>query len=216
MRFPNAYNGIKKVFLAQILMVISIAAIIIGAAITVVTFSDLYSLSSVEELYGSVAVLSIATLGGVVISIIAFIINAIGLHAAGKDEGCFRIAFWMTIIALALSVVSSLLQTANPSLSGWFQFVGNILEIAVIEYAVMGIISLAEQLSDNKVASMGRKLRILITVLWIVILALAIFRIFTNVELVAVIALAGALLELVVYIIYIILVGRAKGMLAKS
>ena len=213
MRFPNAYKGVSKLFLAEILMLIGAVVSIIAAVILLAAYSaDPNGL--IEGAVATMGVSSIALLAAGVLAIIGFILNLVGLVQAKKDDGGFKIALIFALICIVLSIVSSILTTINPWLSGWMEFVVTIFELAVFEYVVLGIMSLSNQLGDQGMVSFGSKVRMLISILYIVLLIIRLFG-NINVTFAGVVGIVGAILELVVYIGYLIYLAKAKKMLAK-
>jgi hypothetical protein len=168
----------------------------------------------IEGAVATMGVSSIALLAAGVLAIIGFILNLVGLVQAKKDDGGFKIALIFALICIALSIVSSILTTINPFISGWMEFVVTIFELAVFEYVVIGIMSLSNQLGDQGMVSFGSKVRMLISILYIVLLIIRLFG-NINVTFAGVVGIVGAILELVVYIGYLIYLAKAKKMLTK-
>jgi len=213
MRFPNAYKGVSKLFLAEILMLIGSIVGIIAAVLLLAAYSaDPNGL--VEGALATMGVSSIVMVASTVLAIIGFILNIVGLVQAKKDDGGFKLALIFALICIALSIVSSILANVNPNVAGWMEFVVTIFELCVFEYVVVGIMSLANQLGDQGMVSFGAKIRMLISILYIVLLIIRLFG-NINVTFAGVVGIVGAILELVVYIGYLIYLAKAKKMLAK-
>lgn len=191
--------------MAQILKIIGVFATIIGLAITVVGVSEM----DLTMAGGG----AIAALAGLVISIIALILNIVGLNTAKKDETNFSNAFVMTLIALAISVISAFVMSANPPLGSWMKFFSTLLELLAFEYVVRGVIVLADNLHDKGMADFGRKMRILITIGYFAVLVIDLWGNSTT-DVGSVITLVGSIIELVVYVMYVIFLARTKKMLA--
>lgn len=213
MRFPNAYKGVSKLFLAEILMLVSAVVGVVSAVMLLLAYqSDPAGL--VEGTLVTAGVFSIILVVASIISIVAFIVNIIGLVQAMKDDGGFKIALVFTIIAIAFSIIASCVATMNPNLSSWMEFASTIFELAVFEYVVIGIMSLAEQLGDRKMVDYGSKMRLIISILYIVILVLRLFGRFND-GFAGVMTTVISILEIVLYIAYIIYLAKAKTMLSK-
>ena len=206
MRFPNACKGIPKLLAAQILGIAAIVAAIAagGAAVAFIASGNLG---------GTGTAALIALLAGSVIGIVGMILTIVGFAQARKDEANFSAALIMTLVALAAQIASTFVITANPTVGRWLDFAGSIFQLAAFQYAVMGIISLAAQMGDRQVEASGRRLRVLVTVLWLVVVVLEFFG---NVLGTAAgyVGIGGAVLELVVTIMYIVLLAKARKMLA--
>ena len=218
MKFPNARKGISKILTAQWLNLISIVLILIGG-ITAAVFAISAGLISEGSAEAAGAALVSAGVGGavalagMVIAVIAIILNLVGLNTARKDDTQFNTAFMLCVISLVLAILAVCLQSVNPDIAGWISFVQKILSLAVIEYVAAGIISLAEQLHNAKTADLGRKLRIIITVLYIIAIILNVFGNAAS-TMGSIVSTVDAVLELVVFIVYIVLLTKAKKMLA--
>ena len=214
MRFPNAYKGVSKLFLAEILMLIGSVVGIIAAILLLAAYSSDPN-GLVEGAVATMGVSSIVMVVSSVLAVIGFVLNIVGLVQAKKDDNGFKFALIFALICIALSIVSTILANVNPNVAGWMEFVVTIFELAVFEYVVLGIMSLANQLGDQGMASFGAKVRMLISILYIVLL---IIRLFSNINVTfagVVGVVVGAILELVVYIGYLIYLAKAKKMLAK-
>ena len=218
MQFPNAYRGVKKIFLAEILMVIVAVCTIVLAIV---------NSASPNPNEGVVIVLaSILGVSGV-IAIVALIFQLIGLGQAGKDSGYMRFAFWVVIIDLILTAVVTILGVFikdNPvvtSVSGVLKTIDKIASAVVLVFTIFGISILAEQLKDERMVSRGKFLLNLIIVLFILTIGLNIVATFVTVAadwwvtLIAVFAIVAAVLELVIYIIYLVYLASATRMLKK-
>jgi len=203
--YQNAYKGISKVFLAQILKIIGVIATVIGLALAIVGLNE----ANLAEAGGG----AIAALAGMIIAIIALIFNIIGLNQARKDQNYFKIAFVMTLFALAISIIATFAISANSSAGTWMKFFSTLMELLAFEYVVKGVIVLAEALNDKGMAAFGRKMMILITIGY---LALLVIELWGNTAANAngIITMIASVIELVVYVMYIIFLAKSKKMLA--
>ena len=213
MRFPNAYKGVSKLFLAEILMLIGSVVGIIAAILLLAAYSSDPN-GLVEGAVATMGVSSIVMVASSVLAVIGFVLNIVGLVQAKKDDDGFKLALIFALICIALSIVSSILANVNPNFAGWMEFVVTIFELCVFEYVVVGVMSLANQLGDQGMVSFGAKVRMLISILYIVLLIIRLFG-NINVTFAGVVGIVGAILELVVYIGYLIYLAKAKKMLAK-
>ena len=222
MNYPNAHKGISRILTAQWIQLVSLALILIGGIISAVFAVSAQLLSEVPSDISELAVnasLMRAGIGGIllmvgaVIAVVGIIMNLIGLNTARKDEDQFTTAFWLCIGSLVAAVLVAVFQARNPGVANWLNLVQKVMWLAVIEYAVNGIINLAEKLKNTAVAELGRKLRFLILVLYAIAMVLTVF---TSGKLSGIITIADTVLELIVYIIYIVILVKAKKMLAAA
>jgi len=217
MRFPNAYKGVSKLFLAEILSLIaSIVGVIAGVlALGVVAMEEVDPSAVTDGVIAVGAGSAIIALVAGIVMIIAFVLTLVGLVQAKKDDDGFKLALIFALICIVLSIVSSILTSVNPYVSGWMSFVVTIFELCVFEYVVIGIMSLSNQLGDQGMVSFGAKVRMLISILYIILLIIRLFG-NINVAFAGVVSIIGAILELVVYIGYLIYLAKAKKMLANG
>jgi hypothetical protein len=148
-------------------------------------------------------------------AIIALILNLIGLNKAKNDEKNFQYAFWFVIIGLAATIITTFVQTATPWLAGWLEFVGTVMTVCAIEYSIVGIINLAGAVGNESVEKLGRFTRILVTILWVIVVIMRVWRneLAANSTVSNIVAIVYLILELLVYILYIVLLSKAKKML---
>ena len=100
MRFPNAHEGVKKIFTAEILMIIVTIGTVIVSGISM----------SGDRSEGAIGAAAIILVAAGVISIIAFIMNLLGIIQARKDEAKFTYALY----AVIGGIIASLVQSAFP------------------------------------------------------------------------------------------------------
>ena len=217
MNFPNAYKGISRILTAQWIQLICSILTIIGAVLTIV-----YSISAATTAEASLKAADFSTLTGItgtivfvamIFGIIAIIMNLVGISNARKDDSQFSTAFILCIISLILGIVTGGIQFLNPAIAGWLSFVQNVLSLAVIEYVVAGITSLAKQLKNEDVAGLGKSIRIIITILYCIAIIICIIgNVATSLD--NILSVVEVVLELVVFIAYIVLLMKEKRMLA--
>lgn len=222
MNYSNAHKGISRILTAQWIQLISVALIVIGGIISAVYAVSAQILSEIPSDISELAVNASLTrvgIGGVllligtVVAIVGIIMNLIGLNTARKDEAQFTTAFWLCIGSLVASVLVAVFQVSNPGIANWLSLAQKVLSLAVIEYAVNGIVNLAEKMKNTAVAELGRKLRFLILILYAIAMVLIVF---TSGKLSGIISVADTVLELIVFIIYIVILIKAKNMLAAA
>jgi len=217
MKFSNAYRGISKILTAQWISLISTLLMIVGVIVAAVNTVALVEVAEASAQAASGALVgagigSVLALIGLIIGVIAIILNLVGLGTARKDENKFNTAFILCIVSLIAGIAASATQVAAPPVSSWLSLAQKITSLAVIEYAVAGIVVLADKLQNAQVAKLGRNLRVIILIIYCVVAALIVVgnlsklgSIFSIIELV---------LEVIVFIVYIVLLAKAKKMLA--
>ena len=152
MKFPHAYKGVKKLFIAEILGVI-MAVLMITAAVLVAI-----------GLKNEPALLAGGTVGlvGSIILIVMFVLQLVGLIQGGKDEPLIKIALFFTLAAIVLSLVATILASFpdNQILA----IIARICNIGVdgatviaFLYTLLGISNLATRLGDEEMAALREK-----------------------------------------------------------
>ena len=145
MRFPNAFRGIKKIWLAELLMllaaVVGIIMVIVMATNGTMVGEDIIINESVKT---PIAILGIVT---AVIALVAFILNLVGLINANNDDPAFRIALLVTILGIVASAISAIWSN-NETLNKWMDTALTICSLFASYYVLTGIANLAEKMSD--------------------------------------------------------------------
>ena len=215
MRFPNAYRGVKKIWLAEMLMllaaVVGIIMVIVMATNGTMVGEDIVINEGVKT---PIAVLGIVT---AVIALVAFILNLVGLINANNDDSAFRIALLVTILGVVASAISAIWSN-NETLNKWMDTAITICSMFASYYVLTGIANLAEKMSDATTKALALKSRTLVegsfcaTALFKLIIS--IFKIQDGSTISTILAVVALLLELVSYILYLRALSKGKKMLA--
>ena len=216
MKFTNAYQGVKKIFAAEILSLISSICATVMLALPVVALITAANNSqggTVASL-GGFAVLAIASM---VLAIIAFIFKLIGVNKASKDEPSFKIALYLILAGIAVSVAGGIFNS-NATASSIFSALGEVVNLGVTVFIIQGIKNLAAKLGDEKMVKKGDTIfKYIIAIYLLVIIAQIVTMILQNgaalVVALVVIVISG-ILEIIQYILYLIYLSKAKKMLA--
>ena len=215
MRFPNAYRGVKKIWLAEMLMllaaIVGIVIVIVAAMNGSMVGEDIVISEGVKT---PIAILGIVT---AVILLIGFILNLVGLINANNDDSAFRIALLVTILGVVASAISAI-RSNNETLNKWMDTAITICSMFASYYVLTGIANLAEKMSDAATKALALKSRTLVegsfcaTALFKLIIS--IFKIQNGSTISTILAVVALLLELVSYILYLRALSKGKKMLA--
>lgn len=216
MRFPNAFSGVKKIWLAELLMllvaVISIVLVFVIAANSTVN-GEIITLNQATE-----TPVAIITIVMAVIALVAFILNLIGLIVARKDDGAFKIALIVTLLGIVASVVSAIWSN-NQTLNKWMDTAKTIFSMFASYYVLTGIANLAGQIPDEATKKLALKSRTLVEgsfcLTAVFKLIINIFKIQNGSTIYTILAIVAAVLELVSYILYLRALSKGKKMLAQ-
>lgn len=235
MRFPYAFKGISKMFAAEILKLIATGLTIATGVTGVVSSSGLIQKAAdgaqiTEDLVvqnvnmGGVVVAGILGVGAMVLYIIAYIMNLVGMSQAGVDEENFRTAFGVSIAVLIISVGTAILTGMS--------FAGNVpeniastartvCEIIVMILVVTGIMNLADSLNDEKMVSFGKKVAVFVMIFVIGAAVATFISIFfgrldwaQHVE--GILDIISGVALFIGYIVYIVYLGKARKMLSDN
>ncbi len=217
MRFPNAFSGVKKIWLAEILMLLAavigiILIFVIGANGTLVGENEIVINEAAKT---PISILGIAS---GVIALLAFILNLVGLIIARKDDSGFKIALLVTVLGVIASAISAIWST-NAGLVKWMDTLTTIFSMFASYYVLTGIANLADQIPDAETKALALKSRTLVegsfclTVIFKLIIN--IFKIQNGSTIYTILAVVAMLLELVSYILYLRALSKGKKMLAK-
>lgn len=218
MKFPNAAKGVKKLFTAQILEIVSLLTGICAVVMTIVTLINAANANEEGTLGFALGTGGFA-IAGAILSVIAFIIMIVGLVQAGKDNQNFKTALAFVVIGIAAVVAGSGLQEVNPTLYHICQTVDKIAELVTTCYVIQGIMSLADWIGNPELLEKGRNIFRLIAVIF----ALSIIGMisYTLILLHPALAFIGyvimcvsLLLSVIAYILYISLLAKARKVLA--
>ncbi len=218
MRFPNAAKGMKKVFAAEILSLI--AAIALGSTLILSIVFLNFEKSGNETAMGVSGIgLLVFMAGAAVLTILALIFKLIGVVQTSKDEPSFKIVSWLIVFGLIASVIGACFSS-NTFVYNLTNAISNVLNFISLLFIILGIGSFAAQLGNSDVVlRCGSQFRL---ILWIGIVSLIarFFCIFMPSLVASSIVLAFAVLALVLniiqYILYLVLLAKAKNMLAEA
>ena len=210
MRFPNAYSGVKKIFTAEIIMLlVSIA----GVAASGLNLSD----TGDSTILGMVAV---ALIAAGLLSVIAFILNLVGIVQARKDEAKFTNALWAVIGGIVMSCVQAAFAD-NAAVVDAAQTVASICSALATFFVIDGILSLAEQMRNKDMVAKGKRAKVILITLWVVVIALQLVgTIFgaandTLLLIESVLLVAAGVLSVIAYLVYLAYLSKARVMLAQ-
>ena len=220
MKFPNAYKGIKKIHLAELLMilctVLAIASLFVLAWNNVdlqnVTEEALAESSISKGAAGTAAGLSLAS--GLLI-IVAFILELVGVINGMKDDDNFKSALAAIGIGIVLNVLKSVLK--SDFLDDWANTGNNIFSYLATWYILTAIVNLAEKLFNNDVKELAKKTRIIVSCTYIlsaIANAVAAF-IGKSTTVVTVIGVVALVAEIVSYLLFLRALSQGKKMLAQ-
>lgn len=221
MKFPNAAEGVKKIYTGRLLgLILSICIIPYNAFSIFAKASGTDVSGSVKTLPTAIMfILSLVSIVLLVISVLSIVFEWKGLFMSGKDEISFKNAFFASIAGLAATIVFSVIIYVLQI--GRLSCISNILTaiIAFVYYMFLfnGLRKLSTALSDNDMDRKGKAF-------FGVIVALIVFELIASITVLmlggrdasvlsASVYLVRSILESVQAIIVLIYLAKAKNML---
>lgn len=224
MKYPNAAKGVKRIFTAEILGLISSILLVVGFILMIPAVLVANGAEGMEgAAIGATVAMGVFVLIAGVLSIIAFIMNIVGINNASKDEENFKSALLFLILGLvakAASITIGRFVKDAAVATGMLDTAANLLNIFVTIFVISGIVKLADRLNRGDISAKGTNvLKILIAVNVLSLIASFIASVMggpvaSSVTLA--LAIVSAVLSVVQYIMYLSLLSKAKKMLAES
>ena len=217
MKFPNTFKGIKKIWIAEMLMllaaVLSIVLVFVIAGNSVVI--DDAVVVNTEAVKTPTAIIGI---GAAVIILVAFLLNLIGIINCRKDDKNFINALFATLLGVVCGVVNAIWGESNPRLGSWMEFVMVMESCYASYYVLTGVSKLSEAYPDEATKKLVDKSRN-----WL----LGSFSLSAGLKLIVdifniqdgtpktIMAIVAVLAEIVSYVIYLMALNKSKKMLAR-
>ncbi|MBQ9179910.1 MAG: hypothetical protein IJ132_03825 [Firmicutes bacterium] len=218
MRYPDAFIGVKRIYTAQILMIIGSIALVIGAIIAIAGTG----VNSTGTLAGG----GILALAAIIAVLVGFIMEIIGINTARRDEEAFKNALIWVVVGIVLSVLSGSLQNNNSNLSNLFEAAGTATQLLTTYYIIMGVRNLAVKMDNMEVVAKSDTTMKVVLAVYIVQIILGIVGIVIGIAAPekdgALMAAAGSIgilgaitgiLGIIAFILLLSLLSKAKDML---
>ena len=209
MKFPNAFAGVKKLYIAEILAII---ALILTLITTVAAFFTIGVIDrGLEEAVNpSLVVTGVFAIVTAILVLIAFVLDLVGLSQAGKDEPTFKYALIVAIVGIVASAASSFLPDgAGKELLTLLYEIGINL---VAVFSIAGIMALAKKSMNAEMEERGTfLLKLIIASIIIANVADIIYRFFANGA--VVLGIVAIVIDLAASLLYLGYLNRARKML---
>lgn len=214
MKFPNALSGVKKIFLAELLAMIGTVLMVVALILGVIAGMK-------EDLVGFGGATIVAIVAGVLL-VISYILNIVGVSKASKDNPAFKTAMYAIVFGMIYSIITTTFSSAveKSGLQEFSSLILDLINLVTMLFIVTGIRNLAEKLGDRAMIAKGERIMKIAYVMEIIILVtrtVSMFA-FSNNDVVGtatvIAAVVAAILNVVIYILYLLYLGKAKKMLA--
>jgi hypothetical protein len=216
MTFPNAHDGVKKIYKSQILELIGSALAIPVGILSIFAAAETMK-ENVELASGLAVALLLCGIAAAVVCVIALVLYIIGIIRAKADEPMFGRALICVIVSLVCSVLLAIF-TQKAMLKHIMELVQSLAELCAMIFIIGGIQLLAKKLERPDIDVLCRRmLYILIAVqlsaLVVNILTVIFARNPVMLIVSARIALVPLVLSIVSVIVYLVLLKRTVKML---
>ena len=166
MRYPDAYDGIKKIHTAEILNIVATLGLSAAAA------AANYALS-LETPDTALTYAGFGMIAASIIGIIASVLYLLGVLRASKDEPSFKLVTAGLVVSMAASIVSSAFQN-NSNVTMIADLVRRLTEICIFFLVIQSIMRLAVKVGDKAVKDRGMLITRLTVIAEIVALCLTV------------------------------------------
>ena len=214
MNFPNAANGVKKIFASEVMILF---AAIFSLITALMTFTAFVAASNNSVMGGIAAGSGVAIFGfaSLILFVAGYITNFIGIKKASADEEDFKNANYALVIGL-VAVIISVLLSENKMLSSACDIINNVAQLFVTVYVIQGIRNIAVKIGDSEVDSKGGDIfKVILCIYTLIFLSKAISIFFptsTGTVLSVVLVIMAGFLSIVQYVLYLSYLSRAKKM----
>lgn len=213
MFYTHARNGIKKIYLAQILSLISVFMTGVAAA-----YADQASGSGMNTEKAIGIMLPILAVG--LLKLAGSLVEFFGLKEAAQDDENFKQGYTYALINIVCSIilaVLSVLNLKNETISDLGNSIRSIIQMIVTLYVVYGIRSIARELGNHEMDERGKKVFFIYGVSIILSSAIQLVAAFlkgsAKIPVLAILGAAVLALAVVGYFMYLSYLGKAKKML---
>ena len=215
MKFENAYQGVKKIYTAELLAILAAACVVVAAIAGVVALVA-GGVQSAAAAGGAVIGVGIFGIAAGVLAIISFILNLVGINRASKDEEAFKTALYAALAGIVISVIGTFTKEGS-FLNGLLDTLNGVCDLLVTFMVCQGVVNLAGKLEDTAVAEKGKSVQKLLLTVWIIVivvrLIVAILGGTTAGLLAGILAIVAGVIAIVAYFLYLGLLSKAKKML---
>ena len=215
--FPDAQDGIKKIRTADLLVLITaVISLVLGI------LSFLAGKTAGDGTIDFTGIAGAGILGAIaaILFFVAFILDLVGLSRASRDEKSFKNALVLTLLGIIVSVVAGAFSK-NATLNGIFTTVSDLINVAVFVMVVRGIMNLARRLSREDMQKKGGRLIKMMAAVYVIAVVVGLIgtlmqRNPTTLTIASILLLAGAVLEIIVFLSYFGYLGKAVKMLDRN
>ncbi len=216
MKYPNAYKGLKKIYTAEIFVMIATICMSFLGGIGEQFAEKIANGGTGDE--GTLALLGALTLAAGILALLASLLNIVGVANASKDESSFKTALIWIIIGIVISVAMGTLGDGHQ-LYRYLNVGSRLANILTTIYIIIGVTNLAAKVGDRDQEARGKRVQNIIVAIYAISIVLESIGDFTKgnipTTVLAVCGIAAIVLMIVYYFMFLKLLSRSRKMLEK-
>ena len=212
MKYPNAANGINKIFMSEVIALAASVIVLVCSVIGVLCFEN----PDLEILVGILVIIVLFALG---FFVLAYILQIVGIMRASKDEPAFKVSVIAIIAAMILTVLEGVFY-GNHFASFFVEIAGDVAQFFLVHYIIHGIMHIADHLERPDMIKKGK---IIFRVIYIAIAFEIIVRIFEIIfgkevgeQLSMPFGIVAEILKVAEYVMFLTYVGKANKMMKNA
>ena len=147
MKYPNASDGVNKIYMSEILALTASVIVVICSVIGMLCFDD----PDLENLVIIMGVIIICALG---LFVAGYILQIVGIVRASKDVPAFKVS----VIAIVAALITTILEAVfygNHFASFIVEIAGDVSKFFLVHYIIHGIMHIAEHLERPDMIKKG-------------------------------------------------------------
>jgi len=167
MHFKNAYKGLRNLITAEWLGILVTITGIATAALGLFSYAAWQAKVQevLDKTIGPMTVLALVTL---VLALLAYLLQIIGLIKAGKDESEFKKALLYIFIGFVMTAVAGFLKEKLPWLETVGSFVSQLANTFAMLHVINGIAELADQFFNDKMIKSGKAVASIVLITFVI------------------------------------------------
>lgn len=212
MKYPNAANGINKIFMSEVIALAASVIVLVCSVIGVLCFEN----PDLEILVGILVIIVLFALG---FFVLAYILQIVGIMRASKDEPAFKVSVIAIIAAMILTVLEGVFY-GNHFASFFVEIAGDVAQFFLVHYIIHGIMHIADHLERPDMIKKGK---FIFRVIYIAIAFEIIVRIFEIIfgkevgeQLSMPFGIVAEILKVAEYVMFLTYVGKANKMMKNA
>ncbi len=213
MKYPNAYSGMTKIYISEIIALIASIIMVICSVFLMACYND-------PDLIVETWIFSAAVLVVLGVFVFSYILQIIGIVRATKDEPAFRVSLIAIIAALVITVLECIFFEGNDVITFILEIASDVAQFFLVHYIIHGIMHISEHLGRDDISKKGKRI---FTVIYIAIGFEIIVRIFEMIfgkelgeQLSMPFGIVANILKVVEYILFLSYIVKAKKLLKEN